>query len=538
MKNYFKNIAFLALLCSLFLTISCDSEQPNETQDIHSHTSHPSLISIEEVLAKIKTPKIRNTINGFTNLNARAKSKLDEFETPEYFEKIGYKDKFHQYSLYLNGYSIEQPYFLYYIITIDTDLKEKSGFVKYTPNQQISMLDITKFSGKLELFNDDMEIQAHASLSSGQIVGTTTCIDSVIASVHNCTNGGEHAPGESCSPGYVNDAYFSFTIVTDCWTEFDYSTPDNFIGGGGGGGGMSRVEIFESKLTPQQEIFLNTNIDAKNAIYKALEGWSYVNAALSLVDIGMHDINLLNLLINHLEEYNYSQKSTRFVNWAAGYLIDNPSITTDQFNNWFMGEVEGVESTEPYIDNYWDNPSLNFPQQDLPSKSEFLNAYPTSISAYNLCNEIGGQILTLYNAIIASGKNINTCAIRLSKALNYSGVTIPNIPGKTRLGSDGKYYFTFAADINAWMILTFGISESSGGLIPFNSSHMYLDDGGVNGVNFATQLNNVTGIYVMQPINSNYFGATGHCDVLLNGSCVANKCYYTHAIGVHVWVLE
>ena len=74
MKNYFKNIAFLALLCSLFLTISCDSEQPNETQDIHSHTSHPSLISIEEVLAKIKTPKIRNTINGFTNLNARAKS--------------------------------------------------------------------------------------------------------------------------------------------------------------------------------------------------------------------------------------------------------------------------------------------------------------------------------------------------------------------------------------------------------------------------------------------------------------------------------
>lgn len=524
------------LLLFFFSLFSCNTDDNSVSEP--SNNSLPTLVSVDEVLAKIKSAKIKNTINNIVNL--KKKSKINEFENPEYFEKVILTGHYEQYSLYLNKYNTNRPYFLYYIITIDKNSNEKSGYLKYIPDTPTSEINLRSYSGILQLLNDDMIIQAQATLQNGQIIansfGTTNCVQSIVRITHNCTNGGEHSPEESCSGDLQNDAYYSFSIFLDCYTNFDYSSPGDFIGGGGGGI-ISNIDRFNDSLTLQQQNFLNSKPNIKDVIYTYIERTAIISNAILMIDIGIRDIDLLNVIINEMVTNNFSRSSTRFASWATGYLTDNPNVTLQQFNNWFMGEVEGIESTESYIGGYWDNPNLIIPQQQLPTKANFLAAYPMG-SASQVSNLIGGEILTLYNAIIATGKNMNTCAIRLSRALNYSGVVIPNIPGKTKLGADGKYYFTFAADITAWMMFTFGINNGDGVLIPINSNHVYLEDGGINGVNFATQLENTTGIYSMQPINVQLFGATGHCDAIVNGICQGNKCYYRHAIGVHIWILQ
>src|SRR5690606_39901474 len=99
---------------------------------------------------------------------------------------------------------------------------------------------------------------------------------------------------------------------------------------------------------------------------------------------------------------------------------------------------------------------------------------------------------------------MNTCAVRLSYALNKSGVKIPNIPGKTKRGnikSDGTYdyYFTFAKDLTHWMQKTFGTTS--------NPNYMYRDldeyQGNENqyGEGFKKDILRKKGIYAMFPID-------------------------------------
>lgn len=95
----------------------------------------------------------------------------------------------------------------------------------------------------------------------------------------------------------------------------------------------------------------------------------------------------------------------------------------------------------------------------------------------------------------------NTCAARLSKALNYGGFEIPkNVPG-VYLGGDGKYYF-----INAKAMANY-LSKNKvwGAPIPVKQGKLY------NGVFFQTGF---TG------------GVTGHLDIMFRG-LPANHIYET-----------
>lgn len=248
-----------------------------------------------------------------------------------------------------------------------------------------------------------------------------------------------------------------------------------------------------------------------------------------------------------LYDYIYKGGDFAFAEWAIDFFIENPDTTWEQFENWFMGKTEGVESLEVYDGSYWNNPNLTFIQQDLPSYITFSSFYPdNTVSAYNLCHTlIGGQIKTLHDNIIATGKKMNTCAVRLSYALNKSGVKIPNIPGKTRRGnikSDGTYdyYFTFAKDLTHWMQKTFGTTN--------NPNYMYrdLDDyqGNENqyGEGFKKDILGKKGIYAMFPIdpgpqNLGGFGASGHCDMFNGVKCVGSDCYFQDALEIHFWEL-
>ena len=66
------------------------------------------------------------------------------------------------------------------------------------------------------------------------------------------------------------------------------------------------------------------------------------------------------------------------------------------------------------------------------------------IPANELCERIGGELSTIKDAVE------NSCAIRLSAALNAAGYDIPNIDG-TMKGKDGKGYFLKAVDLNQYL---------------------------------------------------------------------------------------
>ena len=71
--------------------------------------------------------------------------------------------------------------------------------------------------------------------------------------------------------------------------------------------------------------------------------------------------------------------------------------------------------------------------------------YPTPGEFYE---SLGGEIA----ALAKNGDWTNSCAARMSFALNESGtLSIPCIPGQTRMGGDGRNYFTLAKDMDAWL---------------------------------------------------------------------------------------
>ncbi|PVV50753.1 hypothetical protein DD829_21355 [Chryseobacterium sp. HMWF035] len=211
------------------------------------------------------------------------------------------------------------------------------------------------------------------------------------------------------------------------------------------------------------------------------------------------------------------------------FFAQNPTTNWEQFQNWFMGQNEGQDFF--YDENYWEDPNLSFPAQALPSWNAFYAAYPHENSA-QLYGVVGGAVAQAQ--IDYPAQTVNGCALKVSRALNYSGVIIPNIPGKTLKGADGKYYFLNAKALNAWMRKTFGVS-------PNNPKHINLTklDGGNNGKNFPNLIKNKKGIFSMvSPQNSTW--ASGHADILYpNGTCKANCHFFDGDISyIDIWILN
>jgi uncharacterized membrane protein YgcG len=179
---------------------------------------------------------------------------------------------------------------------------------------------------------------------------------------------------------------------------------------------------------------------------------------------------------------------------------------------------------------YWNVVPNPFPAASLPSYADFNASYPKSIyggemAAADVYALVGGPILDLYNSDPA--KYGNACALRVSRALNYSGVTIPSIFNETYQGGDGKFYFLSAAKLYAWMMRTFGTA---------NAIVVDKSQGGTNGSNFLSHLYGNQGVYIMQASYPGQFRATGHATIFTGTSCLGN-CYFDAKGGVEKVVL-
>jgi hypothetical protein len=228
------------------------------------------------------------------------------------------------------------------------------------------------------------------------------------------------------------------------------------------------------------------------------------------------NIGFFNKSVQYQWDKNWLPESYEFANWARNFKHENPDTSWSQVENWFMTPREGKDGD--YDATYWENQSLTFPQQQLPSFQAFDTAYPRTDGAA-LIQLIGGDVLAAYinNPLDVRG----FCALKVSRGLNGAGIIIPNLPGKTIKGGDNKYYFLNAKALNKWMRKTFGTNDGDP-TTPHNPNHTHFisTQGGLNGINFPQLTANMKGIFSMVTDDPDHNWASGHADLINNGTCI------------------
>lgn len=246
--------------------------------------------------------------------------------------------------------------------------------------------------------------------------------------------------------------------------------------------------------------------------------------------------DILNFLMNCPTESEESNEYiiNAMIDYGQIYTISNyPHIDVcdeeSEFYNWYIENIDGGLDY-PSQDASWANHSHIDPQA-LPTLSAFNNAMPRTpdnhwlYKAVNLYPLAGGEVMAARTADLHDGDNKtpteNTCALRISIALNNSGVLIPPIfsddngDGDQDLGEaditlegadedglpSGIYYFLRAEFLIEYCRAVF----------PAPSIEVTRQDV-LDGKTPATELKPNQGIYMMYPYPGSNFPASGHCD--------------------------
>lgn len=141
-----------------------------------------------------------------------------------------------------------------------------------------------------------------------------------------------------------------------------------------------------------------------------------------------------------------------------------------------------------------------------PGYTELMKNYPVG-SVADVLELIGGKV--------KANNFQNTCAIRISRALNYSGHTLPPLKGETVSGADGYQYIFRVTTMKRYLTSTFGKPDFSGQ--PNDAPQALVLTKGIIAVDV-----------------SGWSDATGHV-TLWNGIGCADNCYFAKASAYKLW---
>ncbi|MEC3876962.1 T6SS effector amidase Tae4 family protein [Chryseobacterium salviniae] len=422
------------------------------------------------------------------------------------------------------------------------------------PFQNIVVIEHPDGNIKTKVVTYDLSPSEKSNLLKGNGINYAGRVSSVLTDA-NSVSGKFEANGKcyqetvvyvQCGSGQHN------ANNVDQWSECTHpKKPQTYIkieevscnNGGGGGTGIIGGDS-GNPSEPGMMDLLTPTIPVPN-------NFAYVKFISTLSPVLQQTINNENNqdfywgLNNYFYANVFNQQLKDFITWAIQFKSTNPNISWEQFENWFMGESEGKDG-EDYDATYWEDPNLTFPAQNLPTLQNFKNAYPKNSSGTfemnfaDVYNLVGGTPKALRDGVLNDNdpnndrRYDNACALRTSRALNYSGVVIPYIPGKTFKGADGKYYFLGARNLYEWMKKTFPPT-------PSNSIVLSGAQGGINGQNFPNLLQGHQGIYILLPVNGSdsCFGATGHAGIYTSPDLT--HYYFNATCGVSsitLWILN
>lgn len=149
----------------------------------------------------------------------------------------------------------------------------------------------------------------------------------------------------------------------------------------------------------------------------------------------------------------------------------------------------------------------------IPAFGTMASNYPLG-SPEEVKEQIGGKV--------NYGWIENTCAIRMSRALNYSGCEIPKDKGlRSVSGADKKRYAFRVRELKQYLISQFGEPNLA-----------YVNAEKTNTV--PDSFKGVQGIIIFQV--DSWSDATGHITLWDGNQCVNNDCYWEKATKVELWI--
>jgi hypothetical protein len=216
---------------------------------------------------------------------------------------------------------------------------------------------------------------------------------------------------------------------------------------------------------------------------------------------------------------------------SSGISIFTPSAP--QTVNIPFAVAEGDDGGEEY--NLNDFTNFTPPVQSLPGRNEFYAAFPkkgtSGMTSDNVYKLVGGSLLSAHNSpdVNISKNYQNACAIRVSRALNYTTKKIPifyDNDGKqrTQKGGDNLNYILDAASLLSYMQKTFK-----------NNPPLKLV--GQTPSQVKASLNGKWGIYIMIPKDRTAFRASGHADFWSYSGCLTDD-YLDSAKQIYFWELK
>jgi RHS repeat-associated protein len=159
------------------------------------------------------------------------------------------------------------------------------------------------------------------------------------------------------------------------------------------------------------------------------------------------------------------------------YMMNNPLIGQD--GDGHSGVVGGLASEAanagPLASCLWDGgcpppqPPPPAQQTNAQAFDSIWNSYPShEVYGSGTAGTSGESVQQLTGVDV-----VDTCALRMSYALNQSGFTISKSDGKSAMkGSDGKYYLVAQADVGKFITKQFGAPQNIGksGVAGFDQS--------------------------------------------------------------------
>ena len=303
-----KNCVYILLTTIAFIFVSCNNERDENMVD-NSKSIKSEIITSSKVLAEIDNTLIKSFITDQLALVGAATFKSRIAVDSHLFTKFINQNGLITYSLQINDYSRKTPYFRYLIIT-KKGIIEKAGFSKIIPEFPTITFNEKNFTGIIQVLDYEGNVYAQTNFKDGHVleekskntVLSIVCNEFVEIIVHNCTNGGNHAPGTSCSGGAVNDGYYEIRTSYYCVARDHLSiTPPDAINGESGGGGHPQLTHF----------IINLNNEQRN--------WIYNVATPTEKD----------KIFYFLDDSGFSNFSKEFVKQFITQTIENPNLNLD-----------------------------------------------------------------------------------------------------------------------------------------------------------------------------------------------------------------
>lgn len=334
-----KKISSLMLLTLAFLILSCR----NELDPLQESTSNSLKVqkSISSKLIPINTIKME--VESFSKIQNKLKnSKLGKTSLDANSNKILYR-KFENsttgtttYTLPINSYSSQQPYYLIQQILVSPSDVETTRYLKIIPNTPPAFKteDVLRtLTGSIEVYDEDMSyvsatnyINGVAQDLSSQNKASGECDVDIITTEILCSNGDSHHVGETCDPKYTNDAYFDVTIVVSCPHDFGPAVIGN--PGTSGSGSLSGGYVFDEQLNA-----LLTNSTFLYGDYLTSPGHDLLlQAVRQWIPYNITDINGdLTDLNNRLEHF---ANNDQMFNDLAVYNQNTPNVANAEVTDY------------------------------------------------------------------------------------------------------------------------------------------------------------------------------------------------------------